>query len=143
MDASEICAMFNLDSDMLQIVRRTSTGIDGMAVTVRKGFCSKVQSRQTYIGRSCRFIVRTASLPAVEIAHGLSKFEPRAFRRIANDQLPANPLMILMERREGDIFKVRNPIRNCSDKLLDFHYRAFSISIDFEFKDSEMNQAGE
>jgi hypothetical protein len=51
--------------------------------------------------------------------------------------------MILMERRDGDIFKVRNPIRNCSDKLLDFHYWAFSISIDFEFKDSEMNQAGE
>ena len=57
-DASAICAMFNLGSDdifcralatvagqhdhkseveidMLQIVRRTSTGIDGMVVTVR------------------------------------------------------------------------------------------------------------
>jgi hypothetical protein len=89
------------------------------------------------------FIVRTASLTAVEIAHGLSKIEPRDFLRIANDQLPTNPLMILMERREGDIFKVRNPIRNCSDKLVDFHYWAFSISIDLEFKDSEMNQAGE
>ena len=91
------------------------------------------------------FIVRTASLPAVEIAHGLSKLhsvsEPRAFCPIANDQLPVNPLMMLMERRYGDIFKVRNTIRNCSDKLVDIHYRA--ISIDFEFKDSEMNQAGE
>jgi hypothetical protein len=46
-----------------------------------------------------------------------------------------------MARRYGDIFKVRNPIRNCFDKLLDIHYRASVI--DFEFKDSEMNQGDE
>jgi hypothetical protein len=60
---------------------------------------------------------------------------------MANNQLPTNPLMILMLIREGDIFKVRNPIRNYSDKLVEIHYRAFSI--DVEFKDSEMNQCGE
>jgi hypothetical protein len=86
-------------------------------------------------------IVRTASLPAVEIAHGLSKLEPRAFYPIANDQLPTNPLIIMFETRHGEIFKMRNPIRNYSDKLVDIHYRAFSI--DVEFKDSEMNQGGE
>ena len=104
--------------------------------------CSEVQSRQTkHILEGAADIGRTASLPAVEIAHGLSKLEPRAFCPIANDQLPTNPLMILIERRDGDIFKVRNPIRNYSDRLVDIHYRAFSI--DVEFKDSEMNQCGE
>jgi hypothetical protein len=47
-----------------------------------------------------------------------------------------------MVRRDGDIFKVRNPIRNCSDKLVEILCRAFFI-IKCEFKDSEMNQAGE
>jgi hypothetical protein len=128
---------------MLQIVRRTSTGIDSMVVMVRKGFCSKVQSRQTYIGRSCRFYctVRTASLPAVEIAHRLSKFEPRAFRRIANNQFPTNPLIIIIERRYGDIFKVRHPIRNFHDKPVGILYRQEARQ--YEFKDSEMNQGGE
>ena len=77
----------------------------------------------------------------VEIAHGLSRFEPEACCPIANDQFPTNPLIIVIEIRHGEIFKVRNPIRNCSDKLGDIHYRAFSI--DYEFKGSEMNQAGE
>jgi hypothetical protein len=81
-------------------------------------------------------IARTARLP-----HGLSSLEHRAFYPIANNQLPTNPLMILMVKRDGDIFKVRNPVRNFHDKSVGILYRA--ISIDFEFKDSEMNQAGE
>jgi hypothetical protein len=47
-----------------------------------------------------------------------------------------------MARRHGDIFKVRNPIRNVHDKLVDIRiYRA--VVTRFEIKDSEMNQAGE
>src|ERR1700728_1975184 len=126
---------------MLQIVRRTSTGIDGMVVTVRKGFCSKVQSRQTYIGRSCRYCTYSMFSRGRDSARTLTTLEHRAFYPMANNQLPTNPLMILMLIREGDIFKVRNPIRYYSDKLVEIHYRAFSI--DVEFKDSEMNQCGE
>ena len=87
------------------------------------------------------FIIRTARLPAVEIAHGLSKFEPRAFCPIANDQLPTNPLIITFETRHGDIFEVRNPIRNFHDQLVAILYRA--VATKCEFKDSEMNQGGE
>jgi hypothetical protein len=47
----------------------------------------------------------------------------------------------MIEIRHGDIFKVRNPIRNSFDKLVDILYRASVI--DVEFKDSEMNQGGE
>jgi len=108
-----------------------------MVVTVRKGFCSKVKSRQTYIGRSCKFYC-TASLPAEEIAHG-PKFKPREFHRIANDQLPTNPLMILTMKRYGDIFKVRNPIGNFSDELVVSHHGACCI----DFKDSEIDHGGE
>jgi hypothetical protein len=46
---------------------------------------------------------------------------------------------MMIEMRHGDIFKVRNPIRNFQDKLVDVLYVAFII----EFKDSEMNHAGE
>jgi hypothetical protein len=88
------------------------------------------------------FIVRTASLPAVEIAPGLSKFEPREFRLIASNQFPTNPLIIMIKIRCGDIFKVRNPIRKVHDKLVEILYRAFFI-IKCEFKDSEMNHGGE
>jgi len=41
----------------------------------------------------------------------------------------------MTERRYGDIFKVKSPIRNFHNKLVDIHYRAFLI----EFNDSEMN----
>jgi hypothetical protein len=47
----------------------------------------------------------------------------------------------MMIERHGDIFKVRNTIRNFRDKLADILYRAFFIII--EIKDLEMNQAGE
>jgi hypothetical protein len=43
--------------------------------------------------------------------------------------------------RQGDIFQVRNPIRNFHDKLVAIPYRA--VSTKCEFKDSEMNQGGE
>ena len=65
------------------------------------------------------FIVSTASLPAAEIAHVLSDFKPRGFRRIANNQSPTNPFIIMIERRDGEIFEVRNPIRNLRDKFVD------------------------
>jgi hypothetical protein len=48
---------------------------------------------------------------------------------------------MMIEMRHGDIFKVRNPIRNFHDKLADILYRG-GVS-KFEFKDSEMNQGGE
>jgi hypothetical protein len=87
------------------------------------------------------FIIRTEDLPVEEMAHGLSlfEFEPRAFRPIANNQFPTNPLIIRTAIGHREIFKVRNPIRNFHDKLVDILYRALSI----QFKDSEMNQAGE
>jgi len=75
----------------------------------------------------------------VEIAQVLSDFEPRVFHPIANNQFPANPLIITFETRHGDIFKVRNPIRSFHDKLVDIIYKA----IFDKFEDSEMNQACE
>jgi hypothetical protein len=63
------------------------------------------------------------------------------FHLIANDQFPTNPLIIIIVIRHGEIFKVRNPIRNFLDKLVDIRYREVVTKI--EFKDSEMNQAGE
>jgi hypothetical protein len=45
----------------------------------------------------------------------------------------------MIEMRHGEIFKVRNPIRNLHGKLVDIHLRACRI----EFKDPEMNQGGE
>jgi hypothetical protein len=45
----------------------------------------------------------------------------------------------MIKRRHGEIFKVRNPIKNFHDKLVDIHFRACCI----EFKDPEMNQGGE
>jgi hypothetical protein len=45
----------------------------------------------------------------------------------------------MLEKRYGEIFKMRNPIRNCHDKLVDIHFRACYT----EFKDPEMNQGGE
>jgi hypothetical protein len=60
------------------------------------------------------FIVLTGRLPAAEIAHVLSSM---AFHLIANDQFPTNPLIIMIEMRYGEIFKVMNPIRNFHDKL--------------------------
>jgi hypothetical protein len=103
-------------------------------MAVGKGFCSNVQSRQTLKG-AADLIVRTASLLAAEIAHVLPEFEPRAFRIIATDQFPTNSLIMMIEKRNGDMFKVRNPIRNLHDKLTDILYRAFII----EFKGPEMN----
>jgi hypothetical protein len=38
------------------------------------------------------------------------------FLRIANNQFPANPLIKMIEVRNGEIFKVRNPIRNFLDE---------------------------
>jgi hypothetical protein len=76
-----------------------------------------------------------------EIAHVLSDVEPRVFRPIANDQLPANPLITMFEMRHREIFKVRNPIRSFHDKLVDTLYRAFFSN--FQTKDTEMDQAGE
>jgi hypothetical protein len=84
-------------------------------------------------------IVRTASLPGVEIAHGLSYLEPREFRPIANNEFPTNPLITF--ERHVDIFKMRNPIRSFHEKSVAIPYRAAVIKI--EFKDSKMNQAGE
>jgi hypothetical protein len=63
------------------------------------------------------------------------------FHLIANDQFPTHPLIIMIETRHGEIFKVRNPIRNFHDKFVNILYRAFFINI--EIKGSEMNQAGE
>jgi hypothetical protein len=63
------------------------------------------------------------------------------FHLIANDQFPTNPLIIMIEMRHGEISKVRNPIRNFLDKLVDILYKESVTKI--EFKDSEMNQAGE
>jgi hypothetical protein len=60
---------------------------------------------------------------------------------MANNQFPTNPLIIMSERRHGEIFKVRNPIRNLHDKSVDILYRA--VAIKFEFKDSEMSQGGQ
>ena len=71
---------------------------------------------------------------------GLSKFQPRAFCPIANDQLPTNPLMMLVVNRDGDIFKVRNPIRNCSEKSAAI--LSSEVAIKLVFTDSEMNQDG-
>ena len=48
---------------------------------------------------------------------------------------------MMTEKRYGEIFKVRNPIRDLLDKLVDILYRAFIIK--FEFKASEVYQAGE
>jgi hypothetical protein len=45
-----------------------------------------------------------------------------------------------MVRRHGEIFKVRNPIRNFHDKSAVIIYRV--VGIKSEFKDSEMNQGG-
>jgi hypothetical protein len=65
------------------------------------------------------FIVSIASLPVVEIAHVLSDFEHRAFRQIANNQFPTNPFIKMIKGKHEEIFKVRNPIRNLHDKLVD------------------------
>ena len=46
---------------------------------------------------------------------------------------------MMIDNRQGEIFKVRNPVRNVYDKLGDIIYRAIVI----EFKYSEMNQTGE
>jgi hypothetical protein len=73
--------------------------------------------------------VRATSLP-----------EQRAFRPTANNQSPTNPLIIKIETRHGEIFKVRNPIRNFRYKWVAILYRAF---ITFECKNSEMNECGE
>jgi hypothetical protein len=61
------------------------------------------------------------------------------FHLIANDQFPTNPLIIMIEIRHGEIFKVRNPIKNIHDKLVDIHREV----VTWEFKDSEVDQAGE
>jgi hypothetical protein len=90
---------------------------------------------------SADFIVRTARLPVAEIAYVHSYFVPRVFHPIAKDQFPTNPLIMMIERKHREIFKVRNPIRNFHDKSVDILYRL--LSIDIEIKDSEMNQAGE
>ena len=67
-----------------------------------------------------------------EIEHVLSENRQRAFRRIANNQFPTNPLIIIIEIRHREIFKMSSPIRNVHDTLVDIHYMAFSI----EFKDT-------
>ena len=67
--------------------------------------------------------------------------EQREFRPIANNQFPANPHIIMLEIRHGEIFKVRNPIRKFHDKSVVILYRAVITKSDFE--DSEMNQGGE
>jgi hypothetical protein len=73
-----------------------------------------------------------------EIEHVLSENRQRAFRLIANNKFRTNPL-IMSETRHGEIFKMRNPIRNFHDKLMDIHFRPCCI----ELKDSDMNQGGE
>jgi hypothetical protein len=75
------------------------------------------------------------------IAHVLSGYEPRESRLIANNQCPANPLIIKIEMRNGEIFKVRNPIRSFHDKWVDILYKA--VFRKCECKDSEMNKCGE
>jgi hypothetical protein len=109
-----------------RIVHGALTGIDGMVVTVRKESVQKFNLVQRILAD---FIVRTASLPV----------EARVFRLIALDQIPTNPLIMLIDMEQGDIFKVRSPIRNVHDKLGDIIYRGLVI----EFKYSEMNQGGE
>jgi hypothetical protein len=74
-----------------------------------------------------------------EIAHVLSS-KTRVFHLIANDQFPTNPLIIMIEIRHGEIFKVRNPIKNIHDKLVDILHREV---VTWEFKDSGVDQAGE
>jgi hypothetical protein len=111
-----------------RIVHGALTGIDGMVVTVRKESVQKFNLVQRILAD---FIVRTASLPV--------EAEARVFRLIALDQFPTNPLIMLIVSEQGDIFKVRGPIRNVRDKLGDIIYRVFVI----EFKYSEMNQGGE
>jgi hypothetical protein len=51
-----------------------------------------------------------------EIAHVLSESVIWEFLRIALDQFPTNPLIIMAEKRYGEIFKVRNPIRCILDE---------------------------
>ena len=104
-----------------------------------RGSVSRFNLVKNILEGAADLIVRTASLLAAEFAHVLPEFEPRAFRIIATDQFPTNPLIMMIEKRNGDIFKMRNQIRNFHDKLAGILYRAFII----EFKDSEMNQAGE
>jgi hypothetical protein len=65
----------------------------------------------------------------------------RAFHPVAHNQFPANPLIVMIERRHGEIFKVRNPIRNIHDKSVAILYSAVVGKMDF--KDSEMNKGGE
>jgi hypothetical protein len=72
-----------------------------------------------------------------EIAHVLSENRQRASRLIANNEFPANPLIIAIETRHGEIFKVRNPIRNFHDKSVAILYRA--VVFKYEYKDSKMN----
>jgi hypothetical protein len=74
-----------------------------------------------------------------EIEHVLSENRQRAFRLIANNEFHTNPLIITSETRHGEIFKMRKPIRNFQDKLVDIHFRPCCI----ELKDSDMNQGGE
>jgi hypothetical protein len=47
----------------------------------------------------------------------------------------------MIERRHGEIFKVRNPIRSFHDKSVAILSRA--VTTKFEFKDSKMNQGCE
>jgi len=68
-------------------------------------------------------------------------FEQRAFRPIANNQFPTDPLIIMIERRHRKIFKVGNPIRNFHDKSVAILYSAVFGKMDR--KDSEMNKGGE
>jgi hypothetical protein len=92
------------------------------------------------LSRAGDFIVRIGRLPAAEIAPVLSKFGTIVFRLIALDQFPTNPL--IRTRTQVEIFKVRNPIRNFHDKLAP--QRPFVVNIvNIEFKDSEIDQAGE
>jgi hypothetical protein len=70
----------------------------------------------------------------------LSLPEQRAFRLIANNKFPTNPLIITFETRHGEIFKVRNPIRNFHDKSANVHQ---DENKKIEYKGSEMNQGGE
>jgi hypothetical protein len=46
----------------------------------------------------------------------------------------------MIEMRHGEIFKVRNQIRNFHDKLVAILYRA--VVLKSEVKDSEMNKGG-
>ena len=61
------------------------------------------------------------------------------FRLIALDQFPTNPLIIMIGRTYGEIFEVRNPIRNFHDQLAP----KMPFFANTEFKESEMNQARE